>query len=142
MYHLRSRLDSRRGKLDRGQATAEFAIVAAVFLTLLLGMTEFASAMYAYDFVSYAASETARYAAVRGSSSSSPATESTLESYLSGLATGLNPNDLSMTATWSPNNNPGSVVQVSVTYDFQFAGGLLPSATFPFTDSAEMRIAR
>ena len=125
-----------------GQATAEFAIVAAVFLTLLLGMIEFSAAMYAYDFVSYAASQTARYAMVRGSTSSSPAQLSDLQSYAESLASGLNPANLSISAAWTPNNQPGSLVKVTVQYNFQFVGGLFPSATFPFTDTVQMRIAR
>ncbi|HVA82515.1 MAG TPA: TadE family protein, partial [Candidatus Binataceae bacterium] len=108
----------------RGQATTEFAIVAAVFLTLLLGMVEFSTAMYAYDFVSYAASETARYAMVHGSTSLLPAQQSDLQVYVQGLATGLIPSNLSATATWTPNNQPGSIVQVTVQYKFQFVGGL------------------
>ena len=125
-----------------GQATTEFAIVAAVFLTLLIGMIEFSAAMYAYDFVSYAASQTARYAMVRGSTSTSPATASELQTYATTLASGLNPANLSTTAAWTPNNQPGSLVQVTVQYNFQFVGGLFPSATFPFTDTVQMRIAR
>ncbi|MGC1679078.1 MAG: TadE/TadG family type IV pilus assembly protein [Candidatus Binataceae bacterium] len=127
---------------NSGQATTEFAIVGAVFLTLLLGMIEFSAAMYAYDFVSYAASQTARYAMVRGGTSTSPATLSQLQTYAQSLATGLNTANLSTTAVWTPNNQPGSLVNVTVQYHFQFAGGLFPSATFPFTDTVQMRIAR
>jgi Flp pilus assembly protein TadG len=125
-----------------GQASAEFAIVAAVFLTLLLGMIEFSAAMYAYDFVSYAASQTARYAMVRGSTSPSPAQLSDLQAYAQSLASGLDTANLSTSAAWTPNNQPGSLVKVTVQYNFQFVGGLFPSATFPFTDTVQMRIAR
>jgi Flp pilus assembly protein TadG len=127
---------------NSGQATTEFAIVGAVFLILLLGMIEFSAAMYAYDFVSYAASQTARYAMVRGSTSTSPATLSQLQTYAQSLASGLNTANLSTTAAWTPNNQPGSLVQVTVQYNFQFVGGLFASATFPFTDTVQMRIAR
>lgn len=127
---------------NSGQATTEFAIVGAVFLTLLLGMIEFSAAMYAYDFVSYAASQTARYAMVRGSTSTSPATLNQLQTYAQSLATGLNTANLSTTAAWTPNNQPGSLVKVTIQYKFQFVGGLFPSATFPFTDTVQMRIAR
>ncbi|MFZ0657987.1 MAG: TadE/TadG family type IV pilus assembly protein [Candidatus Binataceae bacterium] len=136
----RTKMTARRR--SRGQATTEFAIVGAVFLTLLLGMIEFSAAMYAYDFVSYAASQTARYAMVRGSTSASPATLSQLQTYAQGLASGLNPANLSTSAAWTPNNQPGSLVRVTVQYNFQFVGGLFPSATFPFTDTVQMRIAR
>ncbi|MHB8383216.1 MAG: TadE family protein [Candidatus Binataceae bacterium] len=127
---------------NAGQATTEFAIVGAVFLTLLLGMIEFSCAMYAYDFVSYAAGETARYAMVRGSTSTSPVTVSELQTYAQSLATGLNTANLTTSAAWTPNNQPGGVIKVTVEYKFQFVGGLFPSATFPFTDSVQMRIAR
>jgi len=131
-----------RRRRSSGQATTEFAIVGAVFLTLLIGMIEFSAAMYSYDFVSYAASQTARYAMVRGSTSTSPATASQLQTYAQSLATGLNTANLSTTAAWTPNNQPGSLVKVTVQYKFQFVGGLFPSATFPFTDTVQMRIAR
>ena len=117
-------------------------IVAAVFLTLLFGMIEFSGAMYAYDFVSYAASEAARYAMVHGSTSESPAQLSDIQSYVAGLASGLNTANLTVNATWTPNNQPGSMVQVTVQYNFQFVGGLFPSGTFPFTDAVQMRIVR
>ena len=79
---------------------------------------------------------------VRGSTSESPAQLSDIQSYVDGLASGLNTGNLTVNASWTPNNQPGSTVQVTVRYNFQFVGGLFPSATFPFTDTVQMRIVR
>ena len=105
--------DRRKG---RGQAMVEFAIVASVALTLIFGIIQAALALYAYSFVSYAARAGVRYAMVHGNQSGSPATSSTVQSYVRGLAVALDTSALTATATWNPNENPGSTVTVRVTY--------------------------
>jgi Flp pilus assembly protein TadG len=58
-----------------GQAMAEFAVVAAAFLLLLLGIMEMALAVNAYNDVSTAAREAARYAVVHSpTSNNNPST--------------------------------------------------------------------
>jgi len=53
---------------EKGSATmVEFAIVSLVSLTFLLGILDFSRAVYGYHFISDAAREATRYAAVRGS---------------------------------------------------------------------------
>ena len=51
----------------RGSAVVEFALVSIVLLSLLFGIMDFCRAVYAYEFVTYAARAGARWAIVRGS---------------------------------------------------------------------------
>jgi Flp pilus assembly protein TadG len=107
-----------RWRRQRAQAMLEFAMVLVVTLTLIFGIIQASLALYAYSFVSYAARSGARYAMVRGSRSSAPATNSSVQSYVQGLAVALNTGSLTVTTSWNPNNNPGSTVTVSVSYVF------------------------
>ncbi len=61
-----SRKDSQNSQ-QTGSTLVEFALVSFLLLTMMLGITEFSRAVYAYHFVSNAAREASRYAAVRGS---------------------------------------------------------------------------
>jgi len=79
---------------------------------------EFCVAVYAYNFCAYAAQDAARYASVHGSQSSSPATQDSVTAYVQNEAIALDTNSLTVNATWSPNNNPGSNVTVTVNYTF------------------------
>lgn len=101
-----------------GQAMVEFAIVVSLALALIFGIIQAALALYAYSFVSYAARSGVRYAMVHGNKSGSPATSSSVQSYVRGLAIALDTRSLTATATWNPDENPGSTVTVRVTYIF------------------------
>jgi Flp pilus assembly protein TadG len=52
---------------DCGTNLVEFGLVSILFLTMLFGIVDFGRALYAYHFVSHAAREAARWAAVNGS---------------------------------------------------------------------------
>ena len=49
-----------------GSGLVEYAIVFTIFMTMLLGIADFGRAMYAYHFVSSAARDATRWAAVNG----------------------------------------------------------------------------
>src|ERR1700677_922873 len=102
-----------------GQVMAEFALVLTPCLTLFFGIINFALALYCYDFVCYSAQQAVRYATVHGSTAVTPATASSITSYVDALVVGvLKTNAMTVTTTWSPNNQPGSVVTVVITYNF------------------------
>jgi hypothetical protein len=62
--------EGRKGALgEEGSSTIELALCCAVFLSLLFGVIQFCFALYVSNFVSEAAREATRYAAVRGSNS-------------------------------------------------------------------------
>lgn len=103
----------------RGQSMLEFAIVIIVALVLMFGILQAGLAVYAYSFVSYSARAAVRYAMVHGSRSDSPATASSVRSYVKDLAFALDTSYLTVTTTWNPDNNPGSTVTVHVSYVFK-----------------------
>ena len=102
----------------RGSALVESALVATVFLLLLVGIMEFGRLGFAYNSVSFAAQRAARFAAVRGSGSGHAAVAADIESAAKDYAGALDSSQLVVATTWLPNNNPGSTVEVKVTYTF------------------------
>ena len=62
---------------------------------------------------------------------------------MDGLVVGvLNTNSLTVTTTWAPNNKPGSVVTVVVSYNFPPLTSLVSSVTIPLTRTAAMVISQ
>lgn len=101
---------------------------------------EFALAVYGYNFCNYAARDAARWASTRGANYPAPATSSTIQTYVKNEAIGLS-SQLSVTTTWTPNNQPGSLVQVTVTYHvLPFTGGTTQSG-FQVSGTSQMTIA-
>lgn len=130
---------------QRGSALIEFSLTLTVLLMLLFGAMDFCRALYAYHFVANAAREGARYAIVRGSSCSGwatacPASASDIQTYVRNPPLGINPSAITVNSTWTPNNNPGSTVQVQVQYNFNFILPFLPKSTLTMTSSSQMVI--
>jgi Flp pilus assembly protein TadG len=107
-----------RSKARRGSTLVESAIVAAVFLLLLAGIMEFGRLGFAYNAVSFAAQRAARYAAVRGSGSGHPASAADIQTAAKTYTAALDNTKVTVTTTWTPDNHPGSTVQVKVSYAF------------------------
>jgi len=127
----------------RGQTMAEFALVLTPCLTLFFGVINFAMALYCYDFVCYSAQQAVRYATVNGSASPSPVSASGVQTYVDGLVVGvLKTSSLTVSTTWSPNNHPGSVVTVVVSYNYPPLTSLVSSVTIPLTRTAAMVITQ
>ncbi|HEY2105137.1 MAG TPA: TadE family protein [Candidatus Binataceae bacterium] len=131
---------STKCRRQRAQAMVEFAMVLLVTLTLIFGIIQASLALYAYSFVSYAARSAARYAMVRGSHSSAPATTSSVQTYVQGLAIAINTSSLTVTTSWNPNNNPGSTVSVSVSYVFAPLAPLVWSSSLTMASTAQALI--
>jgi Flp pilus assembly protein TadG len=126
-----------------GQVMAEFALVLTPCLTLFFGIINFALALYCYDFVCYSAQQAVRYATVHGSTATTPATASSMTTYVNALVVGvLKTSALTTTTTWSPNNTPGGVVTVVVTYNYPPLTSLVSSVTIPLTRTASMVITQ
>lgn len=97
---------------EQGAAIIEMAVACGVLLTLLIGIVQVSQAFYIYNFVSEAAREGTRYAAVRGTNSClnatgtmpdcnlGPATSGNpIQTYLQGLGFPYS-NGITATATW------------------------------------------
>jgi Flp pilus assembly protein TadG len=132
---------ARMRRWSRGQNMVEFAAVALPMCFIIFGIIVLSMAVYSYSFVSDGAREGVRYAIVHGSASLSPASASDIQTYVQNEAHGLNPSYLNVSTKWTPDNKPGSVVKVQVTYSFQ---PLFPmsSVAVPLSSSAQMVISR
>lgn len=136
MNHL---IDKRNS--EEGSALVEFALIALVLLTLLFGIIDVGRALYAYDYVSYAARDAARFAIVRGTTCSGlsggcPAASSDIQTYVQSNATGIDTSTLTVashclppgTTAYSPPCSPGTPVQVTIQYGFEFVSPLSPQS--------------
>ena len=96
-----------------GASLVEFALSAAIYFSLLLGVIQMGMALYTYNFVAEAARDATRYAAVRGSQSCSlsstfpncnllpNASGNPLKAYVQSLGyPGSNAGNLTVTSTW------------------------------------------
>lgn len=127
---------------DRGSALLEFGLVMVVFFMFVFGVMDFGRALYTYHFVSNAACRATRYAMVRGADSSDPVSAAAITDYVKAIAPlGVNPNDLAVTTSWSPNNKPGSSVRVEVSDNFNFTMPILPKLGVKLTGASQMVIS-
>ena len=122
---------------------AEFALVLTPCMIMFFGIINFALALYCYDFVCYSAQQAVRYATVHGSTAAIPVSAAGVQTYVDGLVVGvLDTDSLTVTTTWAPDNKPGSVVSVVVSYNFPPLTSLVSSVTIPLTRTAAMVISQ
>ena len=136
---------------------AEFAMLAPLILLMIFAIIDFATAIYTYSEVSYAANAGARWASVRGSTYScstctptGPAAQSDISTYVQGMAAWLDPAGApTVTVTWIPNscasgtnNCPGSNVQVQVQYNFPLSVPFFNPVTLQLSATSQMVISQ
>jgi Flp pilus assembly protein TadG len=124
-----------------GAAAVEFAFTAPMAILLTVGAMEVGRAVWAHASIHHAAKETARFAAVRGAASGSPATVANLEAMalqLADLPDARTTADVSLT----PDNRPGSTVTVQLQHTFIPLALPFGSTSFNFSSSASMTILR
>ena len=123
-----------------GQTYAEFAMVVLPTIVLIFGIISFGMTVYTWSFLSNAARDAVRYAIVHGSKSTSPASASDIQTYVRNEAQGLTASSINVSTTWNPDNNPGSVVSVQVSYTFR---PFYPfnAVSLPLSSSAQMVIS-
>jgi Flp pilus assembly protein TadG len=110
---------------EHGNTMAEFAMVAAVFLTLFLGIVEFGFHAWDRNSVTADAREGARYAIVHGSTSLLAADSAAVANYVKSRTT-LD-TTIRVTTIWTPDNHPGSHVQVIVKHPIPRRGPFIPA---------------
>lgn len=103
----------------RGSTMLEGALVMTTFVILLVGSMDFGRLGFAYSSVTYAAHQAARFAATSGSASGHTASVANIQANADSNLLGLDATKLTVSVTWTPNNNPGSQVQVVVSYAFK-----------------------
>jgi hypothetical protein len=134
----------RRPARSRGQALAEFALVAPIFFLMLFALLDFGRYVYYVQILNNAAREGARYAIVHGGRSlnpSGPPAPGTTSGDVAGNNGVIgNSTVLSIVPTWwdtvtqpdpaatsgNGSNDRENVVQVIVTYQFQSVIPIVP----------------
>jgi Flp pilus assembly protein TadG len=101
-----------------GQAMAEFAVTASVFLLLLFGIMEMALAVNAYNNVSTAAREAARYAVVHSPTSAVPESDDNIAAVAVNYAPFLSASDVTVSfpADAQIATQKDALVQITHTY--------------------------
>ena len=97
----------------------EGALVMTTYIYLMVGIMDFGRMGFAWNSITYAAHQAARFAATNGSASGHPASAAAIQANADSNIAGLSANSLNVSVTWTPNNNPGSQVQVLVSYSFK-----------------------
>ena len=115
---------------------------AAAIVLARIGMMNCAIGVYDYNFVSFAAREATRYAAVRGSSSGSAASTTDISNFVIAQSKGLNGSKIAVSTTWSPDNSPGSTVRVQVSYPFTVAIPFMNGSTLNFSSTSQLIITQ
>jgi Flp pilus assembly protein TadG len=132
---------------ETGSEMVEFALVLSILFMFLFGIMDLSRALYAYHFVANAAREGTRYAMVRGATCKSyptacPASANDVQSYLKKVPAGIDSSALTVTTTWTPDNEPGDTVQVQVQYNFRFILPFLPKSSVLMTSTSQTVISQ
>jgi Flp pilus assembly protein TadG len=126
---------------QEGQSLVEFALSSILFFTVVFGIVQFGLAVWQYNTVSNLAQEGARWASVRGSSSSMPATAADLQAFVESKSPGF-----AITVSATPANPsaaaPGGVISVQVASSFNMATALIPAASMNLSSTAQMIVSR
>jgi Flp pilus assembly protein TadG len=123
-----------------GAELVEFALMSAGFFIIVFGTVEFGRMIWQDNVVASAAKDGARWAAVRGASSDSPATVDSVRTYVQSRAPGLT---VTVNTFWDPGDmQAGSVVTVRVEGSFQSIVPILPQGLITLRSTAQMVIAR
>jgi Flp pilus assembly protein TadG len=126
---------NQRRKRDSGVALLEFSLAMFTVLLLLFGIIDIGRALFTYDWVSDAARQATRFAMVRGSDCSGlsggcPASADNVNDYVTGLATGLDPSQITVASECVGGKSPSlpcdpkASVRVTVQYNFHFVSPL------------------
>lgn len=122
-----------------GNVAIEFAFCASVFLMMLLAIAELARLIYTYHDLAQAARMAARYAIVHGAASGAPATASQIASIAATASSAITAAEVSV--VFSPNNQTGSQITVSIAHPFSFLFGFMPAGSFTLTSHVSQLIA-
>lgn len=154
---------------EQGAALVEYAFISIIFFTVVLATIDFGRALYAYHFVSHAAREGARWAAVNGFTcgnscngtppmNNGPASQTDVLNYVKNIApAGIDSSNITVTAcgvSGGPEcadstprvcagtpNDPTCVVGIQVGYKFNFLFPLVRNNSATLSSSSEMVIS-
>jgi Flp pilus assembly protein TadG len=108
----------------------EFALGFLLFIGLIFATFDLGGAVWSYTTVTHAAKQAVRFATIHGAQNpvyenGSDVTDDKIEEIAKNSAPGLDPNEMTVDVTWSPDNKRGSNVIVKVQYNHSFVVGEL-----------------
>ncbi len=136
----------RFGRDRRGNSFVEFAFIAPLLILATVGVFDVGRMVWTISALNHAARETARYAAIHGSASSSPTNDTELtqkvaDNYIGIGKGGTSGSGLATVVDWSPGMSPGSTVTITVANDFYFwTFGFFTGKTFTITGRGAMTV--
>jgi hypothetical protein len=123
---------------ERGSELVEFALVASLLFMLLIGIIDCSLAFYAHHFVSYAAEEATRYAAVRGADWDSACSTSAPPGFTLGYDCSASASDIqNYVQSLAPPGILASAVTVNTASSFVWPGTTPDCSTTPCTACAK-----
>ena len=123
------------GADERGGAAIEFAILAPVLFTLLLGILEMGRMFYVRQALEYATETAARYYMLNPTTASSNVTATLQNAMAGGMGSGVS---VSYTDTTNCNGNASvTCTLITATYMYTPAEGFLPLSTQSLTAKAQ-----
>jgi Flp pilus assembly protein TadG len=135
---------------EEGSSLVEFAISIPVLLTFFFGLIQVCIATYTRGAISECAREGTRYAMVHGSScqtannASCTLNATAINTYVSSSPwPNIGGGTITPNTTYPDGNeNPGSRVQVTVSYAFPFRIPMIPASTLTMTSTSVMYIVQ
>lgn len=117
----------------RGATAVEFAIVAPLYLAMMVGVFELSRAMWIKASMQYAVEETSRYALVNTSASAT-----TLQTYAESKLSDAGVGTTGMTFTITAD---GTVADIQVSYSFVTLTSLLPFPSLTLTAKSRVPLS-
>jgi Flp pilus assembly protein TadG len=120
-------------KSEQGSSLVEFALIFLVMMVMILGIIDFCRAAYSYHFVSEAAREATRWAAVNGATcgpppagdnscngtspmNNGPASQTDIQNYVTNMTPpGIDSTKITTTVTWPVQANSPAICSKTVT---------------------------
>jgi Flp pilus assembly protein TadG len=134
---------------ESGGSVVEFALTAPILLTIVFGLMEVCMASYCREMISEVAREGTRYAIVHGATCTTPNNASctvsaaTINSYVTNVWPRMGGGTMNVNTTFPDGNqNPGSRVQVTVTYNFPLSIPWIPASTLTMSTASVMYIVQ
>ena len=138
----RNRVKSERyGTSERGSAMLEGLLCIPILVIIVAASIDLGRLVFAHNFVSYSAREATRYALAHGTTY--PVTAADITAFVKKRATGLDPNSITVTSTWSsPSHTPGTNVQVNVQCTFQPLSSFISLGSVMLSSTSTMLISQ
>ena len=106
----------------------------------VFGVIEFGAAIFVDHNLSKAVRDGARFAIVRGSATEEPASQSQIVDYVKSQALGLDPNKITISVSYVPDNAPGSRVTVQADYSYNLMIPIVPVGPITLSSTSTMTI--